>query len=518
MPARYAPLPLPGFLAALDAWRALPDPERRSRLQAELAALVERTGFRGATVAIDAPPMARVEISVGSLADAPAAIPDGEEPLTEIPLLTQVDAPRVGVARIHGRGDLPNGAPELANAVAMAIELIRDRERARRAEGNLAALDDAVRGVAELLDIDPVLQRIVHQVRELADADYAALGIVGEDGTIARFLTSGISRELRERIGHLPRGLGLLGLIIRERRPFMVDDIATDPRRHGFPPNHPEMHPFLGVPIPARRKAVGNLYLTRSDEGRPFTGDDLQLVERFALHAGIAIENARLHDRVQRLAIVEERERIGRDLHDRIIQRLYGLTLALDDVPELVAAEPDAARQRVEDAIESLTAAIKEIRTFVFGLQPVSLDERGLVSALEQLAAEAHRNVGLEVSVRVEPGLDPPMEHVAELLSVTREALANIARHAEATSAEIDLSDDGTAFRLEVIDDGAGFDPSARVEAGHHGLANMRERASQMGGMLDVASQEGRGTRIILTLPYRSTGDGRDDRMAEQNP
>ncbi len=268
------------------------------------------------------------------------------------------------------------------------------------------------------------------------------------------------------------------------------------------------MHPFLGVPVPSLGRTVGNLYLTRGPGGRRFTSDDQELVGRFALHAGIAIENARLHDRVQRLTIVEERERIGRDLHDSIIQRLYGIALSLEDVPDLVAEDEALARGRIEGAIEALTGTIQEIRTFVFGLQPVPLDERGPVAALEQLAGEMNRNIGLEVSVRAEPGIRPPMEQVAELLSVAREALTNVARHADARAAELDLSDDGTAFRLEVIDDGRGFDVSAPAPAGHHGLENMRHRAARLGGTLEVVSHRGRGTRIILALPHRAESPG----------
>jgi two-component system sensor histidine kinase UhpB len=117
--------------------------------------------------------------------------------------------------------------------------------------------------------------------------------------------------------------------------------------------------------------------------------------------------------------------------------------------------------------------------------------------------------------VRVEPGVEPPMEQVAELLTVAREALTNIARHADAHAAELDLSDDGVAFRLEVIDDGRGFDASAQSAAGHHGIANMRQRAARLGGTLEVASQTGRGTRIILTLPHRPGVHPGDQRMME---
>ena len=193
--------------------------------------------------------------------------------------------------------------------------------------GVVEAFDAATRAIAGLQSVDDVLQVIVDEVRPLVGARYAALGIVDPDGNIERFITSGIDAETRARIGALPRGRGFLGLIIRENRSFRIRDIARDPRRYGFPPNHPPMHSFLGVPVTVQGRSVGNLYLTDKAGAGEFSEDDQRLVETFALHAGIAIENARLHEQVQRLAIVDERERIGKDLHDGIIQSLYAVGL-----------------------------------------------------------------------------------------------------------------------------------------------------------------------------------------------
>ena len=196
------------------------------------------------------------------------------------------------------------------------------------------------------------------------------MGIVHPDGDIDRFITSGLAPGERERIGALPRGRGLLGLIIREGKTFRIPDIAADPRRHGFPPNHPEMHSFLGVPVTVKGRSIGNLYLTNKRGAVEFSDDDRTLVERFAAHAGLGIENARLSERVQALALVEDRERIGRDLHDGIIQRIYAVTLGLEDVGEIALQDPAAAGERVDRAIDALHATIGEIRIFIYGLQP----------------------------------------------------------------------------------------------------------------------------------------------------
>jgi GAF domain-containing protein len=209
--------------------------------------------------------------------------------------------------------------------------------------GVIGALETATRAIAELQSVDDVLQVIVDQVRILVGAPYAALGIVNADGVMERFITTGMDGATRARIGALPRGHGLLGLIVRENQSFRIPDIAVDPRRYGFPIHHPPMHSFLGVPVTVKGRSVGNLYLTNKAGADEFSEDDQALVETFAIHAGIAIENARLHEQVQRLAVVDERDRISRDLHDGIIQSIYAVGLSLEDVPELVRSDPSNA-------------------------------------------------------------------------------------------------------------------------------------------------------------------------------
>jgi two-component system, NarL family, sensor histidine kinase DevS len=373
----------------------------------------------------------------------------------------------------------------------------------------VAALDEAVRGIAEVLDVERVLQLIVDRLRDLAEADYAALGIVDEAGVIERFITSGLSHDERERIGELPRGKGLLGLIIQENRSVRIRDIGSDPRRHGFPPNHPPMGSFLGVPITLHGRSVGRLYLTNKRGAPEFSSKDQALVERFAMHAGIAMENARLHEAERRLVVVDERERIGRDLHDGIIQNLYGVTLSLEDVPELVTEDPEEARDRVDRAIDTLHGAIRDIRNFIFGLRPILLDDYGLTEGLEQLADELRRNAAIEVSVTATEPRDLPIESVVELLAVAREALSNVARHARATRVSIGLAVVGDAAQLTISDDGIGFDADATRPGIHLGLANLRERAQRLGGTASVESRPGEGARIMLSLPLSGPSSSR---------
>ena len=363
------------------------------------------------------------------------------------------------------------------------------------------ALDAAVRGISGVLDIDQVLQLIVDRVRELVSATYAALGIVDDTGRITQFITSGITAEQRRAIGDLPRGHGMLGLIIRENRAYRIPSIASHPESYGFPPNHPPMTSFLGVPITVKGDVVGRLYLTDKRDAHEFSANDQALVETFALHAGIAIDNARLHDQVKRLAVVDERDRISRDLHDSIIQSIYAVTLSLDDVPDLVGEDPDEARTRVDAAIDALHAVIKDIRTFIFGLRPILLDSGSVMDGLGTLADELRRNTAIEVEVRGEAPPDLSVEVVAELLTIAREALANVARHSAAGHAEIALSAANGGVRLLMADDGQGFDHTATAAAGHHGLANMRARAERLGGTMVIERGRERGTRIIVDIP-----------------
>ena len=365
------------------------------------------------------------------------------------------------------------------------------------------ALDAATRAVAGVLSVEEVLQVIVDQVRPLVGARYAALGIVDEHGVIERFITSGMDPETRARIGAIPRGHGFLGLIIEENRPFRIPDINVDPRRYGFPPNHPPMTTFLGVPVSVKGRSVGNLYFTDKAGGGPFTEADEEVVEFFARHAGIAIENARLHELVAALAVIEERERIGKDLHDGIIQNIYAVGLSLEDVPDLMEEDPAEVVRRVERAIDSLHLAIRDIRNFIFGLRPDLLGGLSFDEGLAALTDEFRHNSMIDIElVRDGPGWEPSPDVTAHLLGIVNEALSNVVRHATASRVWVETSaDPDGSLRLSVRDNGHGFDVSASPPMGHQGLANMRSRATGLGAKLDVSSEPGSGTAISITLP-----------------
>jgi signal transduction histidine kinase len=381
----------------------------------------------------------------------------------------------------------------------------------------IEALSDAIGAVAGTLEIEAVLQLIVDRVRALVGARYAALGTVSDQRRIERFITSGISAEQRARLGAPPEGHGLLGLIIREGRSIRIPDIAAHPESYGFPPEHPSMTSLLGVPVRLRNRVIGNLYLTDKEDAPEFDDDDQRLVELFALHAGIAIENARLHAAVQHLAVVDERERIGKDLHDGIIQRLYGISLSLEDVELLMDEDPAEAALRVDRAIDAMNAAIADLRQFVVGLRPELVDRSDARRMLAGLAEQVRQGHVIEVEVDVPDAAIALSPHVrGELLHIAREALSNVTRHARASTAWISLTSDDATVRLEIADDGQGFAVDSVPPAGHFGLVNMADRAAALGGTIEIRSRRPGGTTIIVLIPLAPSATGAEPEASEE--
>lgn len=503
---------------------------------------------------------------------------------------------------------------------------------------------DAVVTVASDLSLDGVLDRILTAARELTGARYAALGVLAEERAsgpqlLSTFVHQGIDDDEARAIGPLPRGHGLLGVITSRREPVRLHDIAAHPESYGFPPHHPPMGSFLGVPVRLRDRVFGNLYLTERTGG-DFTQDDEEVVVALAAAAGVAIENARLYDdaahreawlaagaevvalvsgagvdddvlrtvargalrasgattawvatgasrqervlRVvesaggvpshgspvrlvgdrpegvdgavlvvpltagpagspvegvlglawgddreslgpridealpvryasqvalalqvsrghedrQRLAVLEDRDRIARDLHDLVIQRLFGVGLGLQGASRLPGAE--AVAPRLEQAVADLDATIADLRRSIFalGAEPGSTDVQSELTRMVDRAAATWK---LRPRVRVEGPVRTlvPEAVVPDLLAVLGEVLSNASRHAGASAVEVLLAATPAEVRLEVTDDGRGL-PAAPVESG---LANARARALRHGGMLELHSPAGGGTRVVWRVP-----------------
>jgi signal transduction histidine kinase len=364
----------------------------------------------------------------------------------------------------------------------------------------LRRLLDAVMTVGSDLSLPVVLRRIAESARDLVGARYCALGVLDPTGThLSDFITVGIDEEGRAAIGELPKGHGILGLLILEPKPIRLPDLSEHPDSFGFPPNHPPMTTFLGVPLFVRGEVFGNLYLTEKEDGSAFTDVDEELALALAAAAAIAIDNARLHERSREVTLLEDRERIARDLHDTVIQRLFATGLALQGAQRLV--ERPEVGERIQQAVDDLDITVRQIRSAIFELDTRRLPGRSLRRDVLDLASESARALGFEPTVRFDGPVDAAVpDPVAEhLLAVLREALANVARHAHATGVTVEVAA-GQTLVLRVVDDGRGG--ASGATAAGSGVRNMLQRAGALGGTCEIGpAPGGTGTEVRWSVP-----------------
>jgi signal transduction histidine kinase len=363
----------------------------------------------------------------------------------------------------------------------------------------LRRLLDGVLTIGSDLDLHTVLDTIIEAAAELVDAQYGALGVLDESHTrLSDFITIGIDEAARDRIGHLPEGHGILGLLIVDPKPLRLPDLHEHPATFGFPENHPPMTSFLGVPIAVRGEVFGNLYLCDKRGGDVFTDVDQELVVGLASAAGIAIENARLHARVADLATLEDRERIARDLHDTVIQRMFAIGLGLQSTLRLVS--DDAVARRIASAIDDLDTTVRDVRSAIFELHTARVPGRSVRQELIQLCVESERGLGFEPVIRFNGPIDSAVDDTVadELFAVTREALTNVAKHAHARSVEASIEVRHGWLSVRVVDDGVGYEPGATPG---RGVENLRARAVRLGGTFEIGRAEPGGTDQLWHVP-----------------
>jgi len=363
----------------------------------------------------------------------------------------------------------------------------------------LRRLLEAVLLIEADLALPVLLRHIIEEARSMVGAQYGALGILDESHTgLAEFITIGIDAEMERAIGTRPTGKGVLGLLILDPKPLRLANLNDHPDSYGFPPNHPAMKSFLGVPIMSHNQVYGNLYLTDKIGWAEFTKDDEELVMALAQAAGIAIENARLHSRVRESAVFEDRDRIARDLHDAVIQRLFAIGLSLQGITR--SAETPSLSQRLNRAIADIDDTIRQIRSSIFELSAVR-DEQGPRAKILALARELGSVLGFEVPVAFDGPVDSaiPIDLLEHLLFALREALTNVARHSGARRASVTVRADRGQCVLAVRDDGHGF-PADRSNEGGLGLNNLRTRAEKLKGRFDIDTSE-HGTTITWSVP-----------------
>jgi signal transduction histidine kinase len=280
--------------------------------------------------------------------------------------------------------------------------------------------------------------------------------------------------------------------------------IQDHPHSVGFPAHHPAMVSFLGVPIRSANRQLGQIYLTEKIDSKEFTADDEKIIQMLAAYAAAAIQNARLHENTHRLAVLEERERIGMDLHDGIIQSIFGVGLSLENSLHSIEEEPEEVKKRLQHSIESLNQAIRDLRAYIMDLRPRQMGANGLVSGVKSLISEFRANTFAEVKLTSleKDVIDLPQSHSLALFHICQEALANVAKHAKAKNVQISLWSTNGRVLMEINDDGNGFDMEKMSTSIGHGLANMQTRARSIGGDVDITSVIHEGTTILAWVPH----------------
>ncbi len=350
------------------------------------------------------------------------------------------------------------------------------------------------------LDLPTLLRHIVDEACSMTNARYGALGVLNEEGnTLSQFITVGLEADEERRIGDRPTGRGVLGLLISDPKPRRLSSLSSDPSSYGFPLNHPPMTSFLGVPIKVRDEVYGNLYLTDKIGWSEFTSDDESLIGALAVAAGIAIENARLHSRVQEAAVYKERDRLARDLHDTVIQRLFAIGLSLQSLAGNASAS--GISDRLKRTISDVDDTIRQVRNTIFELGSDG-HNRGVRDNVLTLLEELMPVVGFGVPASIEGPVDTAVPDIVceHLLATIREAITNIGRHAQATEATVTIIVADGQCQLLVADDGRGLAQS-QSGTGGLGLGNLRRRAEKLQGTFEVDSPEEGGTILTWQVP-----------------
>ncbi|MGW5411587.1 GAF domain-containing sensor histidine kinase [Actinomadura geliboluensis] len=363
----------------------------------------------------------------------------------------------------------------------------------------LHAVSSAVLAVTRHLSVHEVLQVIVRAAAQLLDARYAALGVPDDEGSFAEFVVEGVPEEEWERIGPLPRQHGMLAAMLKGDVPKRLGDIRREPEFEGWPVAHPVLKDFLGVPIRDGEDVLGIVFLANKRTPGGFTEGDEELLTLFAAHAAIAMANARLYEHNRELTVVAERNRLARELHDAVAQKLFSLRLTARTASALAERDPARTVQELAQVERLAAEALAELRAVIFELRPADLAD-GLVASLRKHVEVLDRAHETEVRFSADEAVVLPEEHEAVAFRVTQEALYNALRHARASTVEVRLATaDGQAV-LEVADDGTGFDASDTEPQGGLGLASMRARAHSIGGELTIDAVPGRGTTVRLEV------------------
>jgi len=386
----------------------------------------------------------------------------------------------------------------LATQAGVAIANASLYLETQRRESWLEALHDITSQILEGADASSLLLSIAEHARDLAGADLAT--IVTESTIPGELVVAAAVGAYASQLDgqSVPAAKSISGAVMRTGKPLHTDDVSSLVRAYQPLVELARVGPAIFVPLRAGGRATGTLMVAHTKGGRPFDEGTIKLVGTFADQASIAIEYARAQAEMRRLELLEERERIAKELHDGIIQSLFAVGMNLQSTA-LMSGSTEVA-SRVEGAVGELDSVIRDLRNYIFGLRPGILADRQLDQALRALGEDVAGSSQVPVAVDVDAALSAALSSRShQIVQLTREALSNIARHSRATHAAVRLARRGANAVLTIEDDGIGFDPRRRSRG--NGLRNMRERAAEIGGTLRITSGNGKGTRLRWTFP-----------------
>jgi signal transduction histidine kinase len=373
-----------------------------------------------------------------------------------------------------------------------------------RQNRELLALHHAALDISGDLSLDTVLQKVVDQARQLAQAQFGAISVVEQGGKILEFVTSGISEEQRAKIGSPPQGLGLLGVPLNEGSTLRLQRMQNDPRSQGFPEDHPIMDSLLAVPIDCKSPFKGNLYLAEKNNQKEFSQEDEETLLRFATAAASAIDNAHLHRQVHNLAVAEERVRLAGEMHDGMAQVLAYVNTKAQAVKAYLSRDKTTeASAQLEQLAGAARDVYTDVREGILALRTKLGPERALDDALKEFLNRWQDQSGIATTLEIGENLHLPSQLELQLLRIIQEALANVRKHSGAQNAEVRINVDGERLIAEISDAGNGFDLKSmqRSDFPRFGLAIMRERAESLDGTLEMTTEPGKGTQVRVEIP-----------------
>lgn len=398
--------------------------------------------------------------------------------------------------------ELERSYRELEQRVAERTrELAESSKNERRRAEQFRLISDVNQRMTRILPLDPLLEQIVQLTQAALGYDHVGIGLV-EEGHVRYLYGAGPmwqERPLRFEPERLEIGRqGLSGWVAELGEPVVLPDVSKEPRYVHLEGSTTRSE--MAVPILSKGRVIGVLD-AQSSALDAFDQTDLAVLQAVAGHAGVVIENSRLYTRARQAAVLEERQRMARDLHDSVTQSLYGVTLYGDAAARLLeAGDVDGATEHCNSLRQTAKEALAEMRLLIFELRPAELERVGLIGALQARIDAVEARAGLSAELEADPALRLALAVEEALYRIAQEALNNVLKHARASRVLVRIFDRDTRLVMEIVDDGIGFDPEA-TGGGGIGLHSMSERAEQVGGLVRIESHSGTGTRVQVEVP-----------------